>query len=376
MTGGWIPLHGGAVEGVTGWVGRGRPLDTDASWGEVASSATGTGRELDGWGGAPAASAAMVGSAEDVTVTRLRAKLARKEADLGTIRKRIGLLTADGGGGGGGADGASVASLADARSRYLNALAENDDKGVVHRRRSTEAPDITSGSDKVGSLASRWASGALGRTDVPKTEVVNARGDVAGARQAFNKVDTARVAPGTPVAATAAALARKPSGPAELLAEDDVELPSWAKNAKKVQLRKENAASVAGDVSIKGRQGDLHRIGSSSVDGPKEKVVVGGSVASIAAKWGSAAEEEEKARAVAEAAKRKEEEKAAAERAKKQAEADEATVAVATPRGPPLPKDEPVDVKALIPYLERKIELVEEDLSIAEEELRLIELKV
>lgn len=64
VTGGWIPLHGGAVEGVTGWVGRGRPLDTDARRGEVASSATGTGRELDGWGGAPAASAAMVGSAE------------------------------------------------------------------------------------------------------------------------------------------------------------------------------------------------------------------------------------------------------------------------------------------------------------------------
>ncbi|GAB0496066.1 hypothetical protein MMPV_007376 [Pyropia vietnamensis] len=327
----------------------------------------------------------MVGSAEDVTVSRLRAKLARKEADLGTIRKRIGLLTAGGGGGGGRTDGTNVASLADARSRYLNALAENDDKGVVHRRRSTEAPDITSGSDKVGSLASRWASGALGRTDVPKTEVVNARGDVAGARQAFNKIDTTRLAPGTPGAAAAASLARKPSGPAELLAEDDVELPSWAKNAKKVQLRKENAASVAGDVSIKGRQGDLHRIGSSSVEGPKEKVVVGGSVASIAAKWGSAAEEEEKARAVAEAAKRKEE-KAAAERAKKQAEADQAAAAAAaaaaatttstTPRGPPLPKDEPTDIKALIPYLERKIELVEEDLSVAEEELRLIELKV
>lgn len=320
-------------------------------------------------------------------MTRLRAKLARKQADLGTIRKRIGLLSSTDDGGGGGNDGSNVASLADARSRYLNALAENDDKGVVHRRRSTDAPDITSGSDKVGSLASRWASGALGRTDVPKTEVVTARGDVAGARQAFNKVDTSRVAPGTPAAASATALARKPSGPAELLAEDDVELPSWAKNAKKVQLRKENAASVAGDVSIKGRQGDLHRIGSSSVDGPKERAVPGGSVASIAAKWGSAAEEEEKARAVAEAAKRKEEEKAAAERVKKQAEADAAAEAAAaaaaaesaaatTPSGPPLPKDEPTDVKALIPYLERKIELVEEELGLAEEELRLIELKV
>lgn len=313
--------------------------------------------------------------------------MARKQADLGTIRKRIGLLSSTDDGGGGGNDGSNVASLADARSRYLNALAENDDKGVVHRRRSTDAPDITSGSDKVGSLASRWASGALGRTDVPKTEVVTARGDVAGARQAFNKVDTSRVAPGTPAAASATALARKPSGPAELLAEDDVELPSWAKNAKKVQLRKENAASVAGDVSIKGRQGDLHRIGSSSVDGPKERAVPGGSVASIAAKWGSAAEEEEKARAVAEAAKRKEEEKAAAERVKKQAEADAAAEAAAaaaaaesaaatTPSGPPLPKDEPTDVKALIPYLERKIELVEEELGLAEEELRLIELKV
>jgi len=314
-----------------------------------------------------------------VTVTRLRAKLARKEADLGTVRKRIALLTS--GSAGAGTDGGKdVASLADARSRYLNALAENDDKGVVHRRRSTEVSDVTAGSHKVGSLASRWASGALGKSDVPKTEVITARGDVAGARQAFNKVDTARVAPGNNAAASASALARKPSGPAELLAEDDVELPSWAKNAKKVQLRKENAASVSADVSITRRQGDLHRIGSSSVDGPKEKAVVGGSVASIAAKWGSAAAEEEKARAAAEVAKRKEEEKAAAERAKKQAEEAEAAAKAAAsspaPRGPPLPKDEPTEVKALIPYLERKIELVEEELGLAEEELRLIELKV
>lgn len=56
-------MGGGAVKGVTGWVGWGHSRDTDALGGRVAP-ATVAERGLGGGAGAPAASAAMVGSAE------------------------------------------------------------------------------------------------------------------------------------------------------------------------------------------------------------------------------------------------------------------------------------------------------------------------
>lgn len=210
---------------------------------------------------------------------------------------------------------------------------------------------------------------------------MNVRGDVSAAKKRFSlddfpKAGTTGTTTGTTAGTTTGTTPKKIAdpGPAELLVEDDSDVPSWARNQKKVLLKKENARSSVRHVDLTQIRGSV--MTPSSRDGaeaaPKE-VVVGGTVKAALAMWGKNAEEDAKVLAmktVEQEKKKTEQEKLRKEREEKDRKR-KTMVAIAKFANLSLDNigDEPKDEIELLAYLERKIYLIEKQIKEAEAEL-------
>lgn len=299
-------------------------------------------------------------------VEGLRTALRRKEETLALVRKRVAAARASASASA--ASAVSAPSVGDISKRYLNAIADSEDKGIV------KAPQtVVRSGEGVSGLAQKWQRGMQGK-EVERT-AVDVRGDVDGAKKAFNAKDYL-----TRTDLNASAVGKstkgKGGGPAELLVEDSEGLPSWAVNQDKKVLRKENARSSVQDVDVKELQGSI--VASGKRDGTeafRESVEVKGDVKSRLAMWSKTADEDTKALVE----KKKEEEKraaieaeAAADRKRQEVERAQAEIAAKFSRVvsiDDLPKEEPTDIMELAAYLELKIKFVEKDIEKAEDEL-------
>lgn len=297
------------------------------------------------------------------SVQALRERLHTREHSLGALHKKVQSAR----------DAASkpaAKTISDIQRRYMAAVADLEKK-----EKEVPKPVVSSSSDAVSSLASRWNKG-IGGKEVEKTRV-DVRGDVRGAQKNFNATDVPKAS------TTADARAKKGSvdpGPAELLVEDDdAGLPSWAVNQEKKVIRKENARSSVRDVDVRELQGNV--LSSAARDGSEAKgeaVEAKGNVKAALAMWGKTAEEdtlllkkqreEEERRKVQEEKLMKERAREEQERAVKAAAEKFANMTLTT-----LPAVEPEEEIELIAYLERKIALVEKDIEAAEEELSKLE---
>lgn len=300
------------------------------------------------------------------SVEALRHRLMTREKSLATLRKKVDMAKAEA------QKPKAKSSISAIQQRYMAAVADLESKG-----KDASAPVMVGASAApVSSLATRWNKGMEGKK-IEKTRI-HVRGDVSGAKKNFGKMDSLRSfgsADGT------GKKSKRPEdyGPAELEVEDeDAGVPSWAVNQKRKTIKKENARSSVRDVDVKDLQGSvLEQAARDGSEASGERVKVGGNVKAALAMWGKTADEdtlllkkkkeEEEKRKALEAKLRKEKEEE--ERKKKLEDA----IARFSKLSLKDLGDEPEDELELIVYLERKIELIEEDITKAENELDALE---
>lgn len=292
------------------------------------------------------------------SIDALRDRLATREAELKKLRARLKAAKETA------ARPPVKSTISDIQKRYLSAVAELETK----RSESAES-FVRSSSDAVSTLANRFNKGIDGKK-INRSNV-SVRGDVNTAKKTFLKVDSTRSDGGSK-------RVLEPQ-PAELLVEDDDGLPSWAKNQQKRMIRKENARSSIRDVDVRELQGTVLEKGSRDGSEDKEDTVVPrGNVKAALAMWGKTADEDARLLAM----KKEEEERKAAEQArlKKQREEEERRTAIrkAIEKFAQMSladlTDEPENEIELRAFLERKIDLVEKEIRLTEEQLEKVEL--
>ena len=300
-----------------------------------------------------------------ISIEVLRERLAVRENSLSKIRSQVETAKKRATG------PVAKSSISDIQKRYLSAVADLETKGA-----DVPKPAVRSTADGVSNLASRWNKGIDGK-QVEKTKV-DVRGDVNNARKSFTAKDVPTLV--TAAAAKGEVKKKVDGGPAEIEVEDGSEVPSWAKNQRKMVIRKENARSSIRDVDVKELQGTVLEQGSrdgSEAERTKVEVTGGGNVKAALAMWGKTADEdaqllakrkeEEEKRKVAEARARKEREEERKKRALEAAVAKLSTLSLSDMR------EEPTDEIELIAFLERKIALIEKEIGSAEDELAKLE---
>ncbi|KAI0567278.1 hypothetical protein FGB62_3g08 [Gracilaria domingensis] len=291
------------------------------------------------------------------SVDALRDTLADREAKLDVARKKLKLAKERA------ARPKPKSTISNIQQRYLSAIAELEDKPVPK-------PEPRASSNAVSSLASRWNQGI--ERKVQKT-TVSVRGDVSAAKKNFAHSD---------VPSIASAAARRPSsvdhGPAEFEVEDGSDIPSWAKNQRKLVIKKENARSSV-HVDVREIRGSV--LMNAARDGSEaertNKVEHVGNVKAALAMWGKTADED--AKLLAKKKEEEERERALQEKLRKEREAEElanaykhAVEAFATMTLADM-NDEPSKEVQLIAFLERKIVLVEQEIKKLEDELAELE---
>lgn len=298
------------------------------------------------------------------TIPVLRQHLSQREAELASLQARLKTAKEA-------AKQSSSApvtpSISDIQKRYLSAVADLDSK------RSSAQPIVTTPSDAVSSLANRWNKGIDGKK-ITRSSVTE-RGDVTTAKKNFSNLDVPKaVASPTANSTAPPKKKREENQPAELLVEDDDGLPSWAKNQRKLVIRKENARSSIRDVDVRELQGSV--LEQASRDGSEvkgEKLEAKGNVKAALAMWGKTAEDD--AKLIAQ--KKEEEEKKKLENARLQQEREEqqrkqaiqlAVEKFANMSLTQLGKEPDSDVE-LTAFLERKIHLVEKEIHKVEIEI-------
>lgn len=287
------------------------------------------------------------------SIDELRTRLSGREAHLAKLRERLKACKEA-------AARPVKSTISDIQRRYLSAVAD------LETKRAEPAAPIIRTDAGVSSLANRWNKGIDG-VKIERSRI-DVRGNVVGAKKNFSNSDVP----------SKSSISSRPKStepqPAELLVEDDSGVPSWAKNQRKLVIRKENARSSIRDVDVRELQGSVLEQSSRPLTETKgETVITGGNVKAALAMWGKTAEED--ARVLAE--KKKEEERQEAERVRlqKQREEEEKRAAIrkAVEKFAKLTladlKVEPQGDVELTAFLERKIVLVEKEISDTEEEL-------
>lgn len=289
------------------------------------------------------------------SIEALRTHLASREAHLAKLRQRLKAAKEA-------AARPVQATISDIQRRYLSAVADLETK-----RAESPAPIIRADS-AVSSLTKRWNKGIDG-VKIERSRI-NVRGDVTTGRKNFSKVDL--------LSKSSRSSELMEPQPAELLVEDDSDVPSWAKNQRKLVIRKENARSSIRDIDVRELQGTvLEQANRPLSDSQDQTVIPAGNVKAALAMWGKTADQD--AKILAE--KKKEEELKEAERLRlqKQREEEERLAAIrnAVEKFAKLSladlKDEPKNDVELTAFLERKIVLVEKEISDTEEELDSVE---
>lgn len=300
-----------------------------------------------------------------VSVDALRDRLASREAVLDSLRSRLKTVQAT---------PTPKSTISDIQRRYLSAVADLETK----RSTTTATPIVRSTNDGVSSLASKWNKGMDGKK-VERSNV-EVRGDVSSARKTFAAADVPRVNPSSGTSddtKTDSSTSTKPQ-PAQLLVEDDDGLPSWAKNQRKLVIRKENARSSIRDVDVRELQGSVMTAPDRNEENVKsEKIEARGNVKAALAMWGKTADEDAKLLVK----KKEEEERQRTMRAKMRKDREEeerkhalrkAMEKFADMRLVDM-KDEPENDVDLMAFLERKIALIDEEISSVEDELEKLE---
>lgn len=290
------------------------------------------------------------------SIDALRTHLASREAHLAKLRERLKAAKAE-------AERPVQSTISDIQRRYLSAVADLETKRVE------PAAPIIHADGGVSSLAKRWSKGIDG-VKIERSRI-SVRGDVTGAKKTFSNKDMLGKSK------SSHSKSNEPQ-PAELLVEDDSGVPSWAKNQRKLVIRKENARSSIRDVDVRELQGSvLEQASRPLAEGKGETVIPGGNVKAALAMWGKTAEED--AKVLAE--KKKEEDRKEAERLRlqKQREEEERRTAIRkavekfSKMGLADLKEEPQNDVELTAFLERKIELVDKEISDTEDELDKLE---
>ncbi|CAN8062833.1 unnamed protein product [Agarophyton chilense] len=296
-----------------------------------------------------------------MSVDVLRDNLADREAKLDVLRKKVKHAKERA------ARPKSKATISSIQQRYLSAIADLEDK-----EKELPKAHVRSTANAVSSLASRWNQG-IDERKVEKTKV-HVRGDITAAKKNFAYSD----APSATKAGARASSGAADSGPSEIVVEDGSDIPSWAKNQRKLVIKKENARSSV-RVDVKELQGSV--LMNAARDGSEAerttKVEHAGNVKAALAMWGKTAEED--AKILAKKKQEEERERVLQEKLRKEREAEElaraynAAVQEFAKMTLADMDDEPSKEIELIAFLERKITLVEQEIKKLEGELAELE---